>query len=371
MKATRGPWLGLFARQLIKTVCTHVGLSVLASLLLYVAIDTVETGNMAKNTDDAWQVLKLELVTLPVVFQQFAGMAILIGTATTLASLIRRGEVVAMFAAGGPPSLLLKPVFLAGLFWALGYGAITEWVAPGAHAEIASLRRALGMGRKHSAGLRGSRNWFTGQHRIFRVGDLMDTEGRALAEVLILKVRDGRLVQRWDVQRLTWDAGTWTAHDVVQRTWATTDTQETEHLKQMQLDLPETPEDFVRSVGAPERLSFGALSQAVAARRRLGQPVQLHEVELFRRIARPFTLLFAMLAAAALILRIGRHPTVAAGLGAGTVAGFSLWLVEELALALAATSALSAGVAVAVPAVGAALAAIALWGLAYRRGITD
>ncbi len=371
MKATRGPWFGLFARQLIRTICTHVGLSVLASLLLYVAIDTVETGNMAKNTDDAWQVLRLELVTLPVVFQQFAGMAILIGTATALASLIRRGEVVAMFAAGGPPTLLLKPTLLAGLLWALSYGAITEWVAPRAHAEIASLRRELGMGKKHSADLRGSRNWFTGKQRIFRVGDLMDTEGRALAEVLILKVRDGRLVQRWDVQRLTWDAGTWTAHDVVQRTWPDPDTQQTQRLAQMQLDLLETPEDFVRSVGAPERLSFGALCQAITARRRLGQPVQVHEVELYRRIARPFTLLLAMLAAAALILRTGRHPTVATGLGMGTLAGFSLWLVDELALALAAISALSAGVAATVPPVLAALAALGFWGLAYRRGITD
>ncbi|MCA9623326.1 MAG: LptF/LptG family permease, partial [Myxococcales bacterium] len=92
-------------------------------------------------------VAQLELVTLPVVFQQFAGMAALIGTATALAGLIRRGEVVAMFAAGGPPSLVLRPLILTALGWALVYAAVTEWVAPWSHAEMSRLRRVLGIGK--------------------------------------------------------------------------------------------------------------------------------------------------------------------------------------------------------------------------------
>lgn len=372
MKLTRGPWFGLFARQLMRDITVHVSLSVLAGLLLYVAIDTVETGNTAKNTEDALAVLQLELVTLPVVFQQFAGVAILIGTATALSGLIRRGEVVAMLAAGGPPSFVLRPALIAGLLWSLTFASVTEWVAPWAHGEMSRLRRVLGIGTQRSAGLRGSRNWFTGQARIFRVGELLNAQGQALADVLILDVRQGRLVERWDVSRLTWSKGQWTAHDVVQRRWPTPDTLQTQHVKTLAIELLETPEDFVRSVGVPERLSFGALAAAVQARERLGQPVEVHAVELYRRIAQPLTLLLGLLAAAALVLRWGgRRPSVALALGIGALAGFSMWLCDELSLALASTSALAPALAAALPPALAGLVAGLMWVTAYRRGIAD
>lgn len=372
MKVTRGPWFGLFARQLIKDVCQHILLSVLAGLLLYIAIDTVETGNMAKNAEDAWDVLRLELVTLPVVFQQFASMAIVIGTATALSSLVRRGEVIAMFSAGGPPALLLRPALLAGALWALTYAGVTEWVAPWAHAQVSQLRRTLGIGSTRTAGMRGSRNWFTGQDRIFRVGDMLHADGKALADVLILDVKEGRLVERWDVARLTWQAGVWTAHDVVQRRWPTPDTLETHRVAALGIDLAETPEDFVRSVGTPERLAFSALAEAVRARERLGQPVEVHTVELYRRLTQPLTLLLALLCSAGLVLKLGgRRPTVAAALGIGALVGFALWLTDELALAFASTSALSPVVAALLPPVLTGAAAAWLWVTAYRRGITD
>lgn len=371
MRATRGPWLGLFGRQVVRDTTLHIGIAVVAGLLLYIAIDTVETGNMAKNTEDALAVLRLELVTLPVVFQQFSGMAAVIGTATALAALIRRGEVVAMLSAGGPPSLLLKPLMLAALLWALAYGAITEWVAPWSHAEIVRLRRSLGIGKHHGARLRGSRSWFTGKDRIFRVGDLVDAKGEQLASVLILSLEEGRLVERWDVARLTWDGAGWTAHEVTRRRWPTKDQLETERLRKTALDLPETPEDFVRSVGAPERMTMAALRSAVAARARLGQPTEAHRIELYRRWTRPITLWLAALVAAGLMLRAGRRPTVATALGYGAGGGFSLWLVDELGVALASTGALSVPSAASLAPVMTGAAALGLWVVAYRRGITD
>lgn len=371
MRPSRGPWLGLFARQLMRDVTLHVSLAVLSGLLLYVAVDTVETGNMAKNTEDAWAVLELELVTLPVVFQQFAGMAVLIGTSTALAALVRRGEVVAMFGAGAPPSAILRPLLLTGLAWALAYAAVTEYVAPWSHAEMARLRRQLGIGSRHTQPLRGSRNWFTGKDRVFRVQDLVDARGERLAGVLVLTVEAGRLLERWDVERLEWAQGSWTAHGVVRRRWPDAETQRTERIARAPIPLAETPEDFVRSVGAPERMAFAALSEALEARRRLGQPTEVHALELYRRATQPLTLWLAMLAAAGLVLRAGRRPTLAAALGYGALAGFTLWVVDELSVALATTGALGPRLAAALPAAIALGVAARLWGVAYRRGITD
>lgn len=369
MKASRSPWLGRFGRQVARDVTLHVTLTVLGALLLFMAVDTVETGNMAKNAEDTWRVLELELTSLPLVFQQVAGLCVLVGTCTALGGLVRRGEVVAMLAAGGPPSVVLKPALLCGILWAVALALLTETVVPEAHARVTQLRRQLGLPTRTET--YGQQAWFRGRDRIFRVRALEDTEGRALADVLMLRIVDGRLEERWDVRQLAFADGVWTARDALHRRFEGEDGLRTARHASLELALAERPEDFVQSVGAPPRLRFAALSRAIAARDRLGQPATAHTLELYRRILQPWVLLAGLAGAAGLMLRIGRRPTVAKALGTGVGLGFSLWVFDEVSVALAGTRTLPPSLGAALPALLATVFAGLAWLAAYRRGITD
>ncbi len=370
MIARRAPWLGRFARQLCLDVLLHVGIALLAGLSLFIAVDVVESGNLASATASAQDLLLLELHAAPRIVLELAGMAGLIGTLTALSALARRGELVAFFAAGAPPGALLRPALLVGLMVALASAALTEWVAPSAAAQVSALRRRIGLPSGREALHRGQR-WFRGSDRIFRVDDLEDREGRVLAKVLILRLADGRLLERWDAARLVFDGQAWVAEDVVHRRFEAADGLTTERAARLPLELAERPADFVRSVAPPDRLPLAALLDTLRARERLGQPALEHRLELARRLARPLALLLAIPLGVALALRLGRRPTFAGALAAGGGAGFALWMTDEVGMALAGTGALSPG-----PAAHLGLVAIAgtlalAWRSAERRGLAS
>jgi LPS export ABC transporter permease LptG len=367
----RAPWVGLFARQVMRDIAMHVSIAVAGAVTLFISIDSVEAVNRALSRATFADMVRLQLYNIPAVVQQFATVCVLIGTMTALAALLRRQEIVAMFSAGGAPSLILKPALLAGALMALGYAALTEWVAPIARAQVSAARRRLGLPIPPSDLLGSSRTWFHGEDRVYRVQTLEDPSGHVLGKVLMLRVENGRLLDRWDVERLAYDEGRWIGEGILARHFGgIEDTAiKTERIPSAPLRLEEEPEDFVRSIGAPERLHYVQLAAATRARERLGQPATAHRLELYRRHAYPASLLIAVVLAAAVALRLGRKPSISASLGVGALLGFVMWIMDEIALALGSSAAVPASVAAHMPLLFVACAAGIAWPFVMRWGM--
>lgn len=361
----RAPWLGLFGRQLIRDIWLHTAICAAAALTLFVAVDLVETGNLARADADPLLLLKLEVFNLPLVLEQLFGICALIGGLTAICALLRQGEVVAMFAAGASPALLLKPALLVGLSFALMQVLLEERISPYSKTQVTKLRRAVGLPARSAPR---PNKWFKGQDRIYRVDELGDAQGRALLGVLMLELEQGRLLRRWDIAQLTFDADRWIARDVVLRTLSERSVK-TERTAELELGLSEQPEDFVRSVGAPDRMGYFALRAAVTARSRLGQPTAEHRLELYRRHTAPAAILLAVLWSLALGLRLGRKPPLSLALGLGGALGFVLWLLAELGQALGGAEALPPVIAGHFAVLLLAAAALWDWRRAFRRGI--
>lgn len=366
----RAPWFGLFGRQLLRDVLVNTTLAMAAGLALFVAVDFVETGNLVRQDASFFDLFLLELYNMPLVVQQVGHLAAVVGTTSAVAALLRRGEVVAMLSAGAPPTVLLKPALLAGLLLAGGFATMTELVVPPARAEVTALRRELGLPVKNTDVLRRHQTWFRGRDRIFRVDDLVDPEGRTLAGVLVLDLREGHLRDRWDIDRLRFLSGRWIGEGIVRRRFRG-DTLETTRMDRTELSLSESPEDFVQSIGAPDRMRYAALAAAVDARERLGQSVVIHRLELYRRHAHPLSILCAVILAVAMTMAISRRPSMAAALGAGGALGFGLWILDEVGLAVGSTSAISPLAAAHVGLTLVVTGAIAAWTRALRRGVAD
>lgn len=371
LAARRAPWLGRFPRIVSRGITLHLVICILAAITLFITIDSVEAANRALSRTTVEDLLRLQLYNIPNVVQQFATLCALIGTSTALGGLVRRGEIVAAFSAGGSPALILKPAVAVGLGVALFDAAMTEWVAPVAHAEVGAARRRLGLPALPNELLSSSRAWFRGESLIYRVQELEDPTGAVLGRVLILRLEGGRLVDRWDVDRLMFHDGQWIAEGIVRRAFDPRDRLSTERTRAAPIDLRERPDDFVRSIGAPERLPFEALRETTRARERLGQSTVAHRIELYRRLAHPVCLWVAVVLSAAAALHLGRRPSLARSLSSGALLGFLLWFVDEVALALGARGAIpafaSAHSALGVAAAGAILG----WTSLLRNGLRE
>lgn len=377
--ARRALWTGIFGRQVIREIALHVLITTAATVALYVSVDSVEAVNRALSRATLADLARLQLYSIPGVLQQFATVLVLIGGLTGIAALVRRQEIVALFAAGAGPGALLRPVLVAGAMIALLYGALTEWIAPAARAEVSAARLRLGLPASPADSLGGSRTWFRGEDLVYRIQVMEAANGSVLGGVLMLRIRDGRLLDRWDVRELRFEGGRWTGLGVIHRRFedasdagaaaAAEAVIATEQLERTVMPVDERPEDFVTSIGAPDRLSYFKLLAAMRARERLGQPALGHRFELYRRHAYPLSLVVALALAAAIALRLGRRPTMAVALGAGVLIGFVVWLTDEVSLALGTAAALSPELAAHLPLALLLMAAAFAWARAARDGL--
>lgn len=368
MSARTAPWLGRIGRLVVRELAASVAIALGAAITLFIAIDSVEAVNRALSRATVIDLLLLELCSIPGVLQQFGAFAAVLGGTAAVAALVRRGEGVAILAAGGSTAVILKPALLAGLALAAAESAMTEWIVPPARAELGAARRRLGLAGAGSEAASAGRSWFRGSDLVYRVDALEDTSGRTLAGVLILRIERGRLVERWDVERLRFAGGAWTGAGIVHRRFGE-ESLVTERIGEAPITLHEAPEDFVRSIGAPDRLSYAALVETTEARERLGQPAIAHRLELFRRRSRPVTLVFSLVLAAALGLRLGRRPPLATALAAAAPFGFLLWVFDEVGVALGSTGAMSPMAAAGVGPIAAITLAAVAWVICERRGL--
>jgi LPS export ABC transporter permease LptG len=349
----RAPWLGLFGRVILRAIAIQTALAAAAGIVLFLAVDSVEVFNKSPDEASAIDLLLLQLWSVPAVLQQIAALVVLIGTSSAIVGLVRRGEVGAVLAAGGSPMVVLRPAFVAGGVLAIAYASFVEWVGPKARAESYALRRKLGLPAGASELQGQAFRWFGGADYTFRVDVLEDADGALLGGVLVLRLGGGKLLERWDLDRLRFEGDRWVGENGLYRRFSGESEVESRTFERTDLPLPERPEDFARSIGTPEQLPYFSLVETTRARERLAQPTTLHRFELYRRHAYPIALWAAVLLGASLAMILGKRASLGLGLAAGATAGFGFWVLDELGVTLGNTGALS-------PEISAHLAAGAL-----------
>ena len=194
--------MGLYSRSLLRLLLFHVVTATLAGTTLFVAVDLVETGNLAENGRDFSHLLRFQLLKLPVIVRDIAGLTTTVGIATGVTAALRSGEIQAAMSLGARPSLILLPAGLCGLLAGAIQLSFTEWVLPKVWGEIIDVKRALRLPLKpHEAG-RDTQSWFRGEGYLMHVDSLAD-RGSFLGDVTILSLtNDGRIRTRADIETL-------------------------------------------------------------------------------------------------------------------------------------------------------------------------
>lgn len=365
------PVFGRFGRAVFGATLAHVALATLAGVCLYLVIDFVEVGNFLSDKSSGSLLAQLTLLNLPRVLRMMVPVAAPIGVLTAIGALVRRREVEAMLASGASPLVVAAPALACGLAVAAIHVINVELLVPPSAIEVGSLRRKLGLGTGPLESYQKRQAWFRGHDLVYRVGRLADREGRRAEDVLVLRLADGRLIERWDLGALVRDGDRWVGQDVVFRRFGDGSTLSSTRAAAIEVPMRESPQDFVLSVAPPERLPILELWATSQARERLGRPSPAHWTELGRRISTPIGIALSMLLAAALALRLGRRPTLARALGVGAGLGAAIWLVADLAALLGASGAVGAGAASLVVPLLLALGAARAGHAALRRGVAE
>ncbi|MFO0728274.1 MAG: LptF/LptG family permease [Myxococcota bacterium] len=321
--------MGRFGRHAAALMAVHVAIATLAGVCLYLVVDFVEVGNLAveRGEDD---LIRLSLLNLPRVLRLMLPVAAPVGTISAISGLIRRRELIAMFGAGASPARVLWPTALVGLVIAALMVLNAELLVPPSAASVGAIRKRIGLGQSPLEGPGKRQSWFRGREYVYHVGSLADPRGRVAEGVLMLRLDQGRVRERWDLGTLErQEPQGWVGRDSVRRSFDAEEGLESVRQAETPVPVKEGPRDFVMSVAAPERLSILELIRTARARDRLGRPAGQHWLEIHKRFAAPASLWLVMALAAAITLRLGRRQTLARALGAGASLGASMWLLGD------------------------------------------
>jgi lipopolysaccharide export LptBFGC system permease protein LptF len=272
--------------------------------------------------------------------------------------MVRRSELVAAFSAGAAPSVVLKPVLAIGIVLALLFALDVELLVPPSYPMVNAIRRQLELSESPLDDP-GRQTWFKGAQQLYHVQSLLGEGGRVLGGVMMLSVSDGRLVERWDADRLHYEDGAWIGQGVLHRAPKGEATLLTERFESHRVPISEVPDDFVNGIAPPASLRFSDLARVTRARERLGSPALAHRVELYQRFTGPPVLLLLIAVAAGLALRLPRKHSMAVALGIGAAIGFLGWYLREFERLFAAMGNVSPLWAAAL--VPALLGAITVW----------
>jgi len=106
------------------------------------------------------------------------------------------------------------------------------------------------------------------------------------------------------------------------------------------LSIPESIDDFLEVQREPEELSFLELRDRIDSLTRKGIDASHYLVDLYLKLALPFSSAVLALVAIPIGGRLRRHPSIAAIIGLGTAVGFCYWVLLGLSMSLGQTGAL-------------------------------
>ncbi len=342
-------------RYVIRHIAELTGIVALALLAIYTFVvfvsDIGDTGG--KSGFGIPQLMAYTALMVPSSLYILMPIIALLGTMLGIGILARQSELTAMRAAGVSLMRIGAATLAAGAALGLLTIVLGDWLAPaGEHAANDLRDRARGVSPLRSVWLRDGRN-------VVQIRNLL-AEDR-VGNIVVYRLDDsGRIA---DV--LTADAGQYLGDH-----WQLTKVRQS-HFTSNRIDVSAVPQTDLGGTLNPsvlrlfileeDSLSFHGLSRLIDYLRENHLDFSKYEIQLWRKIVEPFTVMVMMLFAVPFVIGQVRDTGAGQRLLAGALVGIVFYVVNKVSLSYGALYHWPAPIAAGIPTM--LLAAVAMWRL--------
>ena len=283
-----------------------------------------------------WGVLlQMAALKLPHTAQEVMPFAILFGTMLAFWRLTRSNELIVARSAGVSVWQFLMPAVVVAALIGVAVVTVFNPIASAMEASYQKLdNRILRQGADplalSNAGLWLRQNDAAGNQIVIR------GEKAAAAELMLHRVtlfflnRSGEFSERLEARSARLEGGNW----VIEDGWHFRPGLQPEAFAEMRLPTKLTATKIEESLGSPDTMSFWDLPGFIALLEQSGFSAQRHRLHFNVLLARPFLFAAMVLVAATFSLRMQRRGGAAAMVAGGVVAGFLLYFISDIVLAL-------------------------------------
>ncbi len=253
---------------------------------------------------------------------------------------IKRNEIVALKAAGGRLTHLLKPFVLIGVLLSLFAFFLSEFIVPVALSEAkdlkADIKGSFRQGRKNSplkvkkSVFRGGTLWLKSKdNSIIRIG-LYDISSGIGEDIKIFVMDNQGMEELISAEKALWINGAWTLKGVKKHLLRKG---ETEEIIKMPYYGITSIDYFKESIKKTKEMRIGELFEYILRLRKSGYTNKKLIMDLNTRISYPLINLFMLIIGASIPLKMNRKAGLAAA-GLGLVFSIVYWVGYILSLSL-------------------------------------
>jgi lipopolysaccharide export system permease protein len=324
----------LAGKTLLASLAAFVGV-----LSIFLAVDLVDNAGLMSGPGWVLAVMELYANKAAVVARQISPAALLLGTAIAVSGLRQTREWTALRSVGLGPWRVAIPVVSAVALACTGLVIFHELVGVKAAEraeEIRATRFSKGTAYRRWLVTQQPKRWFRGAdgRRVYYLRGTLPGGGFERVTVLLLDAEFG-LEGRIDAGRMEpASGGAWRLADVEVRRFTAEGASEYERYPSREYRFDEPPGSFDLRPGRPSQMSIPVLTEQIALRQRLGQPVADFALERAGRVAYPFLAVSGALLGVALALRRNRKGHIASAVLEAVLLSLALWAAQGIGLGL-------------------------------------
>ena len=303
-------------------------------VLLYIIIDLFDRLDSLlrfQATVDA--AARYFLFKIPLMITQITPPAVITAVLLAFGMLGRRNEIVALRAAGVSLAQTAVPVMALALAISVAALIWNETVVPYSSRRFEYVNNVEIRKRAVRGVLSDRAIWYHGADGFYNI-DYVDRGQQTVYGLTIYRLDDEfRLRGVVNVPSAHWVDGRWEATGAVQYD-LNGDSFNSTPVPAGNFTIPETLDDFLEVQREPEELSFIELRDRIESLTRKGIDASHYLVDLYLKLALPFSSTVLALIAVPIGGRLRRHPSIAAIIGLGSAVGFCYWVLLGLSTSL-------------------------------------
>jgi lipopolysaccharide export system permease protein len=329
-------FLGMFLGSLLTLSLLFTGLSVLDGLT-FLSRYGMSTG----------AIIHYYMLQLPQTIFMSAPVAALLSAMITLAGMNQNQELTAMRAAGRSLARIALPMVGAAFLISGGLFVMGNTLVPkGNRAFLSAKQEALANADDPT-----QKVWYLSEGKdrpptILRISRVDRKTGRLTGVTALVTGPDFALEAELVAAAAEYHPGQgWKLLDVERRSFHGFDPPVIERLAELDLALPDTPEDLLEVQRAPEEMTWSELNRQIRRVQRYGLSVTAYRVERHARGAIPLAAVVLVLVGVPLAIRPVRSGGLAVGILGAIIIGFVYFLIIAEFIAMGKGAILSPGIA--------------------------
>lgn len=305
---------------ILKEILKYTGICMLIFITIYLIIDFLQKiDNFMEAGVTKGVIMRYFICKLPFIIVQMTPISLLISVIVAYSLMRKNNELIALQASGiGIRRVSLPALGLSFIMVVFSF-LLSEFVVPYTSSKAEAIWNKDVRKGKYKRFFRRRHIWYKGNNSIYCIEYFNGKDKLMERAVFYFFDRNFSVVKRIQAEKVVWVDGMWIAKEaIIQTKKIGNPGYDIERFDNIRINIPETPESFLRPVRRPEEMNYWQLKRFAEEIKREGYDAKRYFVDTYMKLSFPFINLVVVLVGIPAALKIkGTGIPVSISIGVG------------------------------------------------------